>query len=79
MAENGTITMSEAEIKHSEIMRMADERQITQKEGVQRIEISECHFRRQLAQYWVGGPEAIISKQRGKSSNNRMVIEKREK
>ena len=33
MAKNRTVTMSREEIKRSEIMRMADERRITQKEG----------------------------------------------
>jgi len=79
MAENRTITMSKTEIKRSEILRMADEKRITQKEGAQRAGISERHFRRLIAQYRVGGPEAIISRQRGKASNNRMSIEKREK
>jgi hypothetical protein len=32
-----------------------------------------------LAQYREGGPEAIVSRQRGKMSNNRMSNEKREK
>lgn len=79
MAENRTITMSKTEIKRSEILKMTDERQITQKEGARRIGISERHFRRLIAQYREGGTEAIISKRRGKPSNNRMAIEKREK
>jgi transposase len=79
MAENGIIKMSQEEIKRSEILKMVEEKRITQKEGAQRIGISERHIRRLLAQYREGGPEAIVSKQRGKKSNNRMSDEKREK
>jgi transposase len=71
--------MSVKEIKRSEIMKMADERQITQKEGARRIGISERHFRRLLRDYRKGGPETLISRQRGKPSNNRMPAEKRKK
>lgn len=79
MTENGTINMSQEEIKRSGILKMVAEKQIRQKEGAQRIGISERHMRRLLAQYREGGPEAIVSKQRGKMSNNRMSIDKREK
>lgn len=54
MTENRTITMSKEEIKRSEILRMAEERRITQKEGARRVGISERHFRRLLAQYREG-------------------------
>ena len=79
MAENGTINMSQEEIKRSGILKMVEEKRITQKEGAQRIGISERHVRRLLAQYREGGPEAMVSKRRGKPSNNRMSNEKREK
>jgi predicted DNA-binding protein (UPF0251 family) len=51
MAENGTINMSQEEIKRSGILKMVEEKQITQKEGAQRIGISERYMRRLLAQY----------------------------
>ncbi len=79
MAEKRTITMSKEEIKRSEILRMADERLITQREGAKRIRITERHFRRLLQRYREGGPEGIISKQRGNPSNNRMPKGKKEK
>ncbi|MDY6846196.1 MAG: hypothetical protein SVP52_03565 [Chloroflexota bacterium] len=37
MTKNRIITMSKEEIKRSEILRMAEERRITQKEGAKRI------------------------------------------
>jgi hypothetical protein len=36
MAKNRTINMSQEEIKRSEILRMAEEKRITQKEGAKR-------------------------------------------
>jgi len=79
MPGNRTINMSEEEIKRSEIMRMAEERWIKQKEGARRIGISVRHFRRLLRRYRAQGPEGIISGHRGKPNNNRMKQEKRKK
>lgn len=79
MAKNRIVTMSTQEIKRSEILRMADEKKITQKIGAGRIGISERHFRRLLARYRARGPEGIISGHRGKPSNNRMPEKKKEK
>lgn len=79
MAENRTIIMSTEEIKRSEILRMADERLITQKKGAKRIDVTERHFRRLLQRYREGGPEGILSKQRGKPSHNRISEGKKEK
>jgi transposase len=79
MTENRTITMSKEEIHRSEILRMADERQITQKTGARRIGITERHFRRLLQQYREGGPEGIISGHRGRPSNNKMGKGKKKK
>lgn len=78
MAKNRTIAMSNKEIKRCEILRMVDEKQITQREGAKRIEVSERHFRRLLHRYRKKGVMGIISGHRGKVSNNRMLEEKRE-
>jgi hypothetical protein len=79
MAENRTIIMSKEEISRSEILRMADERLITQKIGARRIGITARHFRRLLQQYRQRGPEGIISGHRGKPSNNRISEGKKKK
>jgi len=71
--------MSKEEIKRSEILRMADEKRITQNQGARRIGITPRHFRRLLHRYRERGPEGIISGHRGKPSNNRMAAEKRKK
>ena len=77
MGNNRIINMSKEEIKRSEILRMAEEKRITQKEGAKRIRISERHFRRLLKRYRAKGAEGIISGHRGKPSNNRMEKNKR--
>jgi len=79
MAENRTITMTRREVNRCEILRMADERRITQKVGATRIGVTERHFRRMLSQYRSQGPQGIISGHRGKCSNNRMAEKKKEK
>lgn len=79
MLENRTLTLSIKEVTRSQILRMADEKQITQCEGARRIGVTERHFRRLLQNYRESGPEGIISRQRGMLSNNRISKEKEEK
>lgn len=79
MTENRIIKMSIKEVKRSEILRMAEEKQITQKEGAKCVGISARHFRRLMRRYREQGPEGVISGHRGKPSNNRMSEEKRKK
>jgi hypothetical protein len=79
MTTNRILTMSKEEIKRSEILRMADEKRITQSQGARRIGITPRHFRRLLHRYREQGPEGIISGHRGKPSNNRIPTEKRKK
>ena len=79
MAKNRTIEMSEEEINRSEILRMANEKRITQKTGARRISVTERHFRRLLQRYRAQGPGGIISRHRGKPSNNRMPEEQKKK
>jgi len=71
--------MSEKEIKRSEILRMANERRITQKAGARQIGVTERHFRRLLQCYRARGPKGIVSSHRGRPSNNRMAEGKKEK
>jgi transposase len=71
--------MSDKEVERSEILRMAVERKITQKEGAHRIGVTERHFRRLLHRYRERGPEGIISGHCGKESNNRLEKKEKEK
>jgi transposase len=79
MLKNRTLTMSIKEIKRCEILKMAEEKQITQREGGKRIGVTERHFRRLLHNYREQGIEGVISRHRGKISANRMSEEKQEK
>ena len=79
MAKKRTIEMTEEEIRRCEFLRMANEKQITQKKGAREIHVTERHFRRLLQRYRAQGPEGIISGHRGKPSNNRMPEEQRKK
>lgn len=79
MLENRTLTMSIKEIKRCETLKMADEKRLTQREGANRLHVTERHFRRLLQRYRMQGAEGIISGHRGKPSNNSMKEEKREK
>lgn len=79
MRSNRILEMSEEEVRRVEILRMAEERRITQKQGANRLGITQRHFRRILRRYRERGPEGIISGHRGKPSNNRMPVEKRKK
>ncbi len=46
MAQNRIIEMTTTEIKRCEILKMAEEKKITQKAGSQQTRVSERHFRR---------------------------------
>jgi transposase len=69
--------MSEQEIERVKVLQMVKEKRLTQKEGAERLAISERHLRRLLQKYQEKGAEGIISARRGRPSNNRMAPEKR--
>lgn len=71
--------MTEKEVERIKIIQMAKEKRITQKDGARRLEISERHFRRMLKRYLEKGNEAMISGHRGKPSNHRMAVKKKQK
>jgi len=79
MLKQRTLTMSIKEIKRCEILKMTDEKRITQREGATRVGVTERHFRRLLHRYRGQGAEGIISRHRGKISGNRLSKEKEEK
>ena len=72
-----TIVMTREELKRKSIVEQAIEKRITQKEGANRLMISERHFRRVLRTYRRMGDEGLVSGHRGKPSNNRMKSNKR--
>ena len=77
MAQNRINEMTSNEIKRCEILKMAEEKKITQKAGSQQIGVSDRHFRRLLRRYRKEGPAGMISGHRNKPSNNLMAPGKR--
>lgn len=73
-----TITMTMEELQRSKTMQNVSEQRITQKKAAEQLGISERHVRRLLAAYRQSGDEGLVSKHRGKPSNNRMDGEKRQ-
>ena len=74
-----TITMTQEELNRKTIIEQAKDKRITQREGAEKLGISERHFRRLLKQYRERGDEGLVSRHRGKPSNNRMKADMREK
>jgi predicted DNA-binding protein (UPF0251 family) len=79
MLKDRTLIMSIKEIKRCEILTMANEKQITQREGAKQIGVTERHFRRLLYSYRGQGAEGIISRHRGRVSSNQIPKEKQGK
>ena len=67
-----TIAMTQEELNRKTIIEQAIERRIPQREGAERIGVSERHFRRILRRYRTRGDEGLVSEHRGKPSNNRL-------
>ena len=69
MEQNRIIEMTTTEIKRCEILKMAEEKKVTQQAGARQIEVSERHFRHLLRRYRLDEPAGIIS---NKPGNNQM-------
>lgn len=67
-----TIEMTEDELHRKSIVEQAIEKRITQKEGSEKLGISERQFRRLVNQYRQKGVEGLVSGHRKKPSNNRL-------
>jgi transposase len=73
-----TIAMTEKELRRKTVVEQAEDKRISQKEGAEKLGISERSFRRLLSRHRHRGDESLISGHRGKPSNHRMKEEKRE-
>jgi transposase len=63
--------MTQAELNRKTIIEQSVGKRITQREGAERLGISERHFRRLLRLYRRNGDEGLVSGHRGKPSNHR--------
>jgi transposase len=71
--------MSVKEINRLEVMQRLDKRQMSQKEAGIILNLSTRQIKRLLKAYRRAGARGLISKQRGRASNNRLAAETRQK
>lgn len=69
------LTMSNKELTRLEVMKQLEEKRMRQREAADMLAISERHVRRLYRAYKAGGAEGLISKRRGRASNNRLAPE----
>ena len=72
------LTMSEKEISRLEAMKLIQAKLKTQKEAGEILGISERQIKRLWKRYREEGAEGVVSRRRGKPSNNRMAKETQE-
>ncbi len=66
------LAMSKEELTRLEIIKRIEEKGLTQRDAGEILGVSERHVRRLLQAYKKEGAEGLISKRRGKASNNRL-------
>ena len=69
------VTMSEKELTRLKVMEQVEEKRLLQREAAKKLKISERHVRRILKSYRQSGAAGLVSKRRGKPSNNQMAGE----
>lgn len=67
------ITMTQERLKHKTIIEQVNSKRITQREGAERLGISDRHFLRILDRYRTLGDAGLVSGHRNKPSNNRLA------
>jgi transposase len=72
------LTMSKKELTRLEVMHKLEEKRLKQREAAEMLGISERQVRRVLRAYRQEGEKGLISKRRGKRSNNRIKPETRQ-
>ncbi|MEA3350629.1 MAG: helix-turn-helix domain-containing protein [Chloroflexota bacterium] len=69
------LTMSKQELTRLEVMQRLEENRMKQRKAAEMLGISERHIRRLLRAFREQGEMGLISKRRGKPSNNRLKPE----
>ena len=64
--------MSKKELTRIEVMQRLEEKRLKQREAAEMLGISQRHIRRLLRAYREEGERGLISKRRGKPSNNQL-------
>ena len=65
-------TMSKKEVTRMEVMQRIEAKRLKQKKAAEMLRVSERHIRRLLRAYRQLGTEGLVSKRRGKPSNNQL-------
>ncbi len=71
--------MTQEELNRKTIIEQTIDKRVTQREGANKLGISERQFRRLLKRYRERGDEGLVSGHRGKPSNHRMKADTRDK
>jgi transposase len=66
------LTMSKKEVTRLEVIQRSEAKHLKQKEAAEMLWVSERHIRRLLRAYRQSGMEGLVSKRRGKPSNNQL-------
>jgi len=66
------LTMSNKEVTRLELMQRVEAKRLKQKKAAEMLRVSERHVRRMLSAYRQSGAKGLISKRRGKPSNNQL-------
>jgi transposase len=74
-----TIAMTQEELYRKTIIEQAIDKRITQKQGADKLGVSERHFRRILSRYRKNGDIGLVSGHRRKPSNHRLAESKRQR
>ena len=67
--------MSKKEVTRVEVMQWIEAKRLKQKKAAEMLRVSERHIRRMLRAYRQSGAEGMVSKRRGKPSNNQLKTE----
>jgi transposase len=73
------LTMSKKELNRLEVLQRVDEKRMKQKAAAEQLETSERQVKRLLRKYRQDGANGLVSKRRGKPSNNQLAEETRRK
>ncbi len=69
------LTMSKKELNRLEVMQRIKEKRLTQKEAARMLGLSVRQVKRLYSAYRQQGAVGLVSKRRGKPSNNRLDVQ----
>ena len=73
------LTMSASEMSRIEVMNRLEEKRLQQREAAEMLGVSTRQIKRLLSKYRENGASGLVSKRRGKASNNQFSREVKEK